>query len=163
MPTETITVDLEQPAHGRALLELLNEYARHPMGGGRPLPAFTRAKLVNTLRARPDFHGVLARVDGRPAGLILAFEGFSTFACQPLLNLHDVVVTEAQRGKGLAQAMLAHAESLAKELGCCKLTLEVLDGNGPARRAYDRFGFAPYELDPDQGKALFWEKKIKVR
>lgn len=160
MPTEVHPIDLKQPEQTLALLELLDEYARHPMGGGRPLPAFTRDHLVPTLRARPDFHGVLARVDGRPAGLILAFEGFSTFACQPLLNLHDVVVTEAHRGQGLARAMLAETEALARDLGCCKLTLEVLDGNAPARRAYQRFGFTAYELDPAQGKALFWEKKI---
>ena len=40
------------------------------------------------------------------------------------------------------------------------VTLEVLDGNAPARRAYQRFDFTAYELDPAQGKALFWEKKI---
>ena len=52
------------------------------------------------------------------------------------------------------------AEELARELGCCKLTLEVLEGNAKAQAAYKSLGYAGYELDPAMGKALFWQKKL---
>jgi len=42
--------------------------------------------------------------------------------------------------------------------GCCKLTLEVLTGNLVALRSYERFGFAPYALDPAAGQASFMQK-----
>ena len=41
-----------------------------------------------------------------------------------------------------------------------KLTLEVLEGNSVAQSAYRAFGFEGYELDPQMGKALFWQKKL---
>ncbi|MFT5906124.1 MAG: ribosomal protein S18 acetylase RimI-like enzyme, partial [Cryomorphaceae bacterium] len=42
----------------------------------------------------------------------------------------------------------------------CKITLEVLSKNEVAKSAYQKFGFSGYELDPEAGKALFWEKPI---
>ena len=56
--------------------------------------------------------------------------------------------------------MLDEVERIAKEKGCCKLTLEVLEGNIVAKKAYEKFGFSSYELDPATGKALFWEKVL---
>ena len=56
--------------------------------------------------------------------------------------------------------MLGKVELLARDRGCCKLTLEVLEGNAVARSAYEKFGFTGYELDPAMGKAHFWEKKL---
>ncbi|AIE76231.1 Histone acetyltransferase HPA2-related acetyltransferase (plasmid) [Synechocystis sp. PCC 6714] len=56
--------------------------------------------------------------------------------------------------------MLQKAENIAVNLGCCKLTLEVLEGNYAAQSAYKAFGFSGYELNPKMGKALFWEKKL---
>ena len=55
-------------------------------------------------------------------------------------------------------AMLQECERIAVELGCCKITLEVLDGNAPAKAAYEKFGFASYELDPAVGGAVLAEE-----
>jgi len=54
--------------------------------------------------------------------------------------------------------MLHEVEKIAKERGCCKLTLEVLEGNCSAKKSYEKFGFSGYELDSEVGKALFWQK-----
>jgi hypothetical protein len=56
--------------------------------------------------------------------------------------------------------LLQKTENLAIDLGCCKLTLEVLEGNHVAHAAYLSAGFSGYELNPEMGKALFWEKKL---
>lgn len=111
--TRLLLVDYDDPEQGRILVELLDEYARHPMGGGHPL-----------------------------------------------VNVHDLMVSAPFRGEGLAGRILAKVEEIARQRGCCKVTLEVLEGNEAAQRAYRRAGFAPYELDPAQGRALFWEKKL---
>lgn len=155
-----VEADLASEAHSRAIVELLDHYARDPMGGGVPLAASTRANLIGELRKRNTAHVILALVDDEPAGLVNCFEGFSTFACKPLLNIHDVVVAAAHRGKGLSKMMLEQAQTLALRLGCCKMTLEVLEGNTVAQAAYRTFGFAGYELDPQMGRAMFWEKKL---
>lgn len=156
--------DLADPRHAEALLDLLEHYAADPMGGGGGLGAYARCHLVGRLRERADFVGFIAWEgtggERRAVGLINCFEGFSTFAARPLLNVHDIVVRAGRRAGGIGQALLAAAEAAARARGCCKLTLEVLSNNGRARASYARFGFRAYELDPAAGQALFLEKKL---
>lgn len=155
-----LVADLGDPAHGSAVLTLLDAYARGEMGGGAPLADDVRQQLLPALQRRPQAHVLLAFSAGQPAALAICMEGFSTFACKPLLNIHDFMVAEGFRGRGLSQRMLAQVEALARQLGCCKITLEVLEGNTVAQRAYRAFGFDGYELLPETGKALFWQKKL---
>jgi ribosomal protein S18 acetylase RimI-like enzyme len=75
-----------------------------------------------------------------------------------LVNVHDVAVLASHRGLRVAEHMLALVEQIAVERGACKLTLEVLEGNAPAVRLYQRIGFAGYELDPTMGQARFMQK-----
>lgn len=158
---ETIVIaDWNRPQHARAIVHLLNAYAKDPMGGSAPLSDFAQSHLVDELRKRPQALAILAFVGDEPAGLAICFEGFSTFACMPLLNIHDIVVAPPFRGRGLSQKLLQKAEDCARERQCCKLTLEVLEGNQVAQRAYRAFGFEGYELDPQAGKAMFWQKKL---
>ncbi len=157
---EIVIADLSLPAHASAIVQLLNEYAKDDMGGGAELSEFVKSNLVAELQKRQGVHVVLAFVDGSTAGMALCFEGFSTFACKPLLNLHDIVVVATYRGRGISKRLLARAEEIAIHLGCCKLTLEVLEGNAVAQAAYRACGFAGYELDPRMGRAMFWQKKL---
>jgi len=155
-----LIADLSNPNHAAALVRLLNEYAQDPMGGGNELTPFVKQNLVAELRKRPNIHVVLAFVDDQPAGLALSIEGFSSFKCRPLLNIHDIVVAPEYRGRGISKRLLGKVAALATDLGCCKLTLEVLEGNRIAQAAYRAFGFDGYELNPATGKALFWQKML---
>ena len=160
MVIEIIVADYSNPAHQAAIVELLDEYARDPMGGARGLSDWAKENLPAALAGTANAFSVLALADGAPAGLINCFQTLSTFKCRPLVNIHDVTVSQSLRGRGLSTAMLAKVEEIAQQRGCCKLTLEVLEGNSIARRAYARFGFRGYELDPAMGKAMFWEKPL---
>ncbi|EWM49254.1 acetyltransferase family protein [Bordetella holmesii 70147] len=142
------------------MLDLLDEYARDPMGGSQPLPAYTRSNLIGALARRPGTHVLLAWSQEQPAGLAITFEGFSTFACRPLLNLHDFMVSARFRGQGVGRKLLSALDDLARELGCCKITLEVLQGNEPARALYSQAGYEGYTLDETTGQAQFWQKKL---
>ncbi len=153
-------VDFDDDAMAADFLALLDHYAQDPMGGGSGLSAYARAHLVERLRSRPGFVALMAYRGDRPAGLINCMEGFSTFAARPLLNVHDLVVHGDFRGQGIGLLLLQGAEALARERDCCKLTLEVLEGNHGAMSVYRRAGFLPYELDPRMGRALFLEKKL---
>jgi len=150
--------DYSNPAHAAALVAVLDAYARDPMGGGHPLSEFSRSHLVAALAARPQAYSVLAFDADMPVGLVNCIEGFSTFACRPLVNVHDVAVLPGYRGQGVAEKMLLLAQEMARERGACKLTLEVLQGNAAAQRLYRRLGFANYELDPAMGQAQFMQK-----
>ncbi len=144
--------------HASAIVLLLDAYARDAAGGGEPLSEFAKTHLVKALAARPQAFSVLAFDDTQPIGLINCMEGFSTFACKPLVNVHDVAVLASHRGQRVAERMLALAEQIARERGACKMTLEVLQGNSSAIRLYERVGFAAYQLDPAMGQAKFLQK-----
>lgn len=155
---EVVRVRYDDPTHAAALVELMDAYSRDPAGGGKPLSDFARDNLVSALAARPFIFSVLAFEADTPVGLVNAVEGFSTFACRPLVNVHDVVVATGHRGRGIAARMFEQVEVIARERGACKLTLEVLQGNASARKLYQRLGFADYQLDPAMGHAQFLHK-----
>ena len=151
-------VDYLNAKDAEALVFLLDAYAQDPMGGGEALKPDNAARLCKDLSRIPGAASFIAWLDDQPIGLINCFEGYSTFKAKPLLNVHDIAVLSAHRGQGVGQALLKAAEDHARNRGCCKLTLEVLSGNGPAMASYKRFGFAQYELDPAAGQAQFMQK-----
>jgi ribosomal protein S18 acetylase RimI-like enzyme len=152
--------DYANARHASALVALLDAYARDPMGGGEPLSDFARHNLVHELAKLPQAFSLLA-FDGEgedsAVGLANCMQGFSTFACKPLVNVHDLTVSAAYRGRRIGERLLLEVERVARQRGACKVTLEVLSGN-PALRLYVRSGFAPYQLDPASGHAAFMQK-----
>ncbi|UUZ66050.1 GNAT family N-acetyltransferase [Polaromonas sp. P1-6] len=157
-PLRICRADYSNPAHASAVVQLLNAYAQDPAGGGEPLSDFAKNNLVKELAARPHAFSVLAFDGAQPVGLINCIEGFSTFACRPLVNIHDVAVLPSHRGQRVGEQMLALVDEIARERGACKLTLEVLQGNRSAIKLYERVGFAAYQLDPAMGQAQFFQK-----
>lgn len=153
-----VRADCANPVHATALVSLLDAYASDPAGGGEGLSDFAKENLVRELAARPQAYSVLAFDGVQPVGLVNCIEGFSTFACKPLVNVHDVAVLASHRGRGIAEQMLVLAEAIAVERGAVKMTLEVLSGNHGAVRLYKRIGYAGYRLDPAMGTANFMQK-----
>ncbi len=160
MKIEVVKADYSHEQHRKDIPFLLNQYAMDPMGGGVPLSGEAYTNLVPRLSGLPHAFSLIAYVNGQPAGLANCFEAFSTFACKPLINIHDLCVSPEFRGLGLSQKLLAKVQEIAIAKGCCKITLEVLGNNEVAKSAYRKFGFAGYELDPEAGQAQFWQKSL---
>jgi len=160
MSSRAIIVDYNNPEQGADLVELLNCYASDAMGGGNALSEDINNKLCAELAKVPNAFSIIIYVEDKPAALVNCFQGFSTFKCKPLVNIHDLAVHPEFRGQGLSQKLLQEVENEAIKRGCCKVTLEVLSGNKVARNSYIKFGYNGYELDPEAGKAEFWEKPI---
>lgn len=152
--------DYTSATDAAAVVTLLDAYASDPAGGGEPLSDYAKTHLVRELAARPQAYTVLAFDGDLPVGLVNCIEGFSTFACKPLVNVHDVAVLASHRGRGVAAQMLALAEQMAQARGAVKMTLEVLSGNQPAVALYRRIGYEGYQLDPAMGTAQFFQKWI---
>lgn len=153
-------VNYSDPIQGQAFLYLMNHYASGAAGGGQPLSEEVMENLVARLNQIPTAFSFIAAVDQKAVGLVNCFEAFSTFAARPLINVHDLMVHSDFRGQGISQLLLAAVEQEAIARHCCKITLEVLAGNGAARRAYEKFGFQGYQLDPSMGQAIFLEKSL---
>lgn len=157
---EIILADLEKVAHQQAILQLLNAYAQEPVISGKPLPTQVLDDLITGLKQHPTTVILLARRDSQFVGMAICFLGFSTFAAKPLLNIHDLAVAAEHRGQGVGRALLAEALVKARELGCCKLTLEVDENNHAARRVYDAAGFVATQHVEENGRALFLKKTV---
>ncbi|MEX2092468.1 MAG: GNAT family N-acetyltransferase [Pirellulales bacterium] len=156
---EIVEAVLTCPEHEDAIREMLDAYSRDPMGNGRPLDADVRERLIPALRDNPTTVVFLAYDGTRPVGIATCFRGLSTFAARPLLNLHDLAVIAEYRGQGVGRRLLAAVEEKARALGCCKVTLEVLEAN-PARAIYEASGYASLEYGNGAGRSLFLTKMV---
>ena len=156
---DVIRVDYSNARHSKDLSRLLHQYADHETGPGDAISLDYFARLPSLLAEFPTSLSVLACRGDQAVGLVNAFFGFSTFLQKRLINVHDVMVIPEVRGQGVAGKMLSEIETIAKENDCCRITLEVLDSNESARRAYEKRGFSrtPYHPNHD---TLFLQKPL---
>jgi len=158
-PIQIVEGDLDRPEHAQAVLELVDAYARDPMGDGKPLDSEVRRRLIPGLAQHPTTHILLAYDGDRAVGIALCFRGFSSFQARPLLNVHDLAVLPERRGRGIGRLLLEAVAAKARALGCCKLTLETQEHNA-ARRLYESVGFTRDVHVPEAGAAIFMSRKL---
>jgi GNAT superfamily N-acetyltransferase len=150
-----VNADLENEAHETAILEILDEYASDPVITGQRLDPQALERVIPGLRDHPTCMVFLAFEDELAVGFSVCFRMFSTFAGAPFLNVHDFAARATHRRRGVGRCLLATIEERARALGCCKLTLEVNDGNEPARQLYQSVGFRNIGTTK-----LYWEKPL---
>jgi ribosomal protein S18 acetylase RimI-like enzyme len=77
---------------------------------------------------------------GRPAGTAMAgYDGHRGW-------IYSIGVDPVQRRRGLARALLAHAEAELRARGCPKINLQVLSGNGAAAAFWRAAGYRPDDV-----------------
>ena len=161
MSIRIVEADLSLAEHQEAVLAMVDAYSRDAMGNGKPLDQDVRTRLIPGLRRHPTTLIFLAFDGVQPIGAAVCFIGFSSFAAKPIINIHDFVVLPASRGRGIGRRLLKAIEAKARELGCCKLTLEVMDKNHQAIRMYQAAGFERYSLQEEAGVAIFMSKPLQ--
>jgi GNAT superfamily N-acetyltransferase len=160
MSAFVVEADLDRAEHARDIVALTAAYATDPMGNGAPLPAPVLEQLIPGLRAHPTTKVFLLYDGNRAVGIATCFVGFSTFRARPLINLHDFAVLPTERGRGLGLLLLQSVLAKAVEAGCCKVTLEVQEGNKIARRVYERVGFRHAVYGEQNGGTLFYSCEL---
>jgi len=158
---EIVEADLERPEHQEAVLDLVNAYSMDPMGSGKPLSVEVQNTLIAGLREHPTTIIFLAYDDVEAVGIAVCFRGFSTFNARPLINIHDLAVLPAHRGRGVGRRLLEEVERKAREIGCCAITLEVGSDNRVAKDLYEAVGFSQTMCADVAGSALFLAKRLK--
>jgi ribosomal protein S18 acetylase RimI-like enzyme len=161
MSIRIVEADLSLAEHQEAVLAMVDAYSRDAMGNGKPLDQDVRTRLIPGLRRHPTTLIFLAFDGVQPIGAAVCFIGFSSFAAKPIINIHDFVVLPTSRGKGIGRRLLEAVGARARELGCCKLTLEVMDKNHQAIRMYQAAGFERYSLQEEAGAAIFMSKPLQ--
>lgn len=134
--------DFGNTAHRNAVIRLMNDYMRDDMGGN--LPPYTSGleeKVLRGLENHPSKLILLAEEEGHYIGLANCFINFGTFAAQPFINIHDLVVLSGHRGRRVGRLLMETISLKAGELNCSKITLEVREDNLPAQKLYSDLGY----------------------
>ena len=94
---------------------------------------------------------LVAEVNGRVVGhLFLTFEEAPPFVRKELrayAYIAELFVRAEARRMGVARALLAAAERIARERGVSRILVSALAGNIPAETTYERAGFAAYATE----------------
>lgn len=114
MQIEVVKADFGNDVHRLGIVEVLDSYASDPVGGGQPLTADVRTRLVPLLRDHPSTLVLLALAEARVVGIAVCFLNLSTFRARPVLHVGDLAVLRELRGKGVGRALLASRISFSE-------------------------------------------------
>lgn len=160
MTAEVQPLDYRSADQRQALVDLLESYASTPEGSGTGMTDQARQNVAAMLETTPHACVLMAVEGDQPRGVIVCVESFSTFYAQPVLNIHDLVIAPGSRGRGLGRQLMEAAEQEAHRRGCCKMTLEVVTSNEPAKGLYRSCGFQGGDSATPDDAMLFWTKPL---
>jgi ribosomal protein S18 acetylase RimI-like enzyme len=125
------------------LAERLADFERPPWRTRQEIAEGDRRALAQAFDdPQEDTALFVAELDGRPAGCLLMWTLEDYFSQQMHAHISVLAVTAEAEGHGVGRALMAHAESWARESGRRCLTLSVFEGNRRAQALYERVGFA---------------------
>ena len=127
------------PAQEGALLALARAFHAED---GHPLSERGEAAVGLIARGHPLGRAWLVHEDGQLIGYACLGLGFGIEYGGADAFVDDLYLVPTARGRGLGAAVLALLETEARTLGLAALFLVVDPDNRPARRLYDRAGFA---------------------
>ena len=120
--------------------------------GTTALPAeITQTTWARFFDAAEPVHALVAESDGRLVGLTHYLFHRSTNMLGPTCYLQDLFTAEAERGKGVARALIEAVYQQAKRASATRVYWHTREDNATAQRLYDRVaersGFIVYRKD----------------
>jgi len=119
-----------------ALVQALADYESLPA----PDEAAKQRLIDDAFGDPPKYELRVAELEGDVVAYAAIFETYSTFLAKPSLYLEDLFVHPDARRRGVATAMMAHLEQLARDRGCGRFEWSVLDWNTGAQDFYKGLG-----------------------
>jgi GNAT superfamily N-acetyltransferase len=98
------------------------------------------AKAFETLLANEptQFQGLIAELDGKPCGIAHFVFHPNLWYLDDVCYLHDLFCDRQARGHGVARALIAEVNKLARERGAKDLYWNTEETNKTARLLYDK-------------------------
>ncbi len=130
-------IELAKPTDAAALVVLMNQLFEIPAEEA------SIAKTLPKLLADPAYHLLVAREDGRLLGTMMGIVCYDlTGHCHPFMVVENVVTDQAARGRGVARALMAHLEEIARSQHCtCMMLCSGSERTG-AHEMYRKLGFS---------------------
>ena len=88
-------------------------------------------------------NAVIAYVDNLPVAFAIYFFNLSTFEGRPGLYIEDIFVRPTFRRAGIGRKLFRFLSQTAREHGCCRIELSVLNWNEQAMQFYRNLGGEP--------------------
>jgi GNAT superfamily N-acetyltransferase len=131
-----------RPADWGAVAGLLVELGRGVAAGTAADPTH-QMQFAGHLR-RLDSVTLVSELNGAVVG-VLDMEYHQRLGDhRPQARVNDIVVTESARGRGIGDALLDHAEGLARKRGCFRMTLVTAGWRDGTHRFYERHEWSDY-------------------
>ncbi len=117
-------------------------------------------KQILECSSRDDTVYIVAEKAGRIVGLC----GVQNITGEG--DVMNVSVANDCRGMGIATKMVGTLLEKGRKLGCDEFTLEVREGNEPARKLYEKLGFVNEGVrpgfydDPKENAVIYWKRKL---
>jgi GNAT superfamily N-acetyltransferase len=124
-----------------ALIHALAVYEREPDAVENTVEALTGSLFGTEPRV---FTHVVERA-GAVVGIAMWFVTYSTWTGRHGIWLEDLIVDEAQRGRGYGRALIASLAAVCAERDYSRLEWTVLDWNAPSIAFYRSLGAVPME------------------
>ena len=88
-------------------------------------------------------NAVIAYFDDLPVAFAIYFFNLSTFEGRPALYIEDIFVHPTFRRFGIGRKLFGFLSQIAREQGCCRIELSVLNWNEQAIQFYKKLGGEP--------------------
>lgn len=150
------------PAEAESVAALLVEFRDWH---GRDWPsAEAFLASVERLIEHPDVDYLLGSADddSAPAGICQLRYRHSVWTASDDCWMEDLYVREAERGRGVGEALVAAAVERARGRGCRRIELDVNERNPSALALYGRMGFAISEKPPG-GRDVLMRRRLDGR
>ncbi|GAB5523026.1 MAG: GNAT family N-acetyltransferase [Roseivirga sp.] len=121
------------------LCEMIMEIAAYL--GQQSFVKTSKTELLNAgFGENPLFEAIIAEYEGTTAGYVSYTINYSIWLGVSYINIDDVFVKAAFRGKKIGQALMQEIRKLSKEKGIQRVKWEVEKENTAAIRFYEKLG-----------------------
>lgn len=142
---------VDAPIVGRLLCDFNTEFAT-------PTPsAQDFAARFGELLGREDILVLLADVGGEAVGLAYMTLRPTPYGDGPILELEELYVVPALRGRGIGSAMMADILALGQVREAVEIRINVDEVDTDARRFYERYGYS--NVEPGTGSRMLCYRK----
>lgn len=108
---------------------------------GYPSAADAVRGRLSRMLAEPGQHVLVADDGGRVVGMATVIVRHVINNDSPFARLASIVVAEDRRGQGMGEALVRHAEVIARDAGCFVIEVTSGEHRAGAHRFYERLGY----------------------
>lgn len=152
------------PEDADIIAEMAAKYLTHSWGAGvirRDMEQNPNSRYFVVVRSGKAFPGQAYRGESEVVGFISYWNVLGEG------EIHDVVVTEELRRRGLGRKLVNHTLRTGRHEGICDFTLEVRRRNEAAIKLYEEFGFRSEGIrkgyyDNEDDAVIMWRRAEKT-